>query len=155
MQRAGRTGAIIVVNDRADVARIAGASGVHVGQDDLPAIDARAMVGAEAIVGLSTHSRAQIDAALAEPINYLAVGPIFGTVTKETGYDAVGLPLVADAADAARASGRPVVAIGGITIETAADVLAAGAQSVAVISDLLRTGDPATRVRDYLRRLSG
>jgi thiamine-phosphate pyrophosphorylase len=134
-----------------DVAAICGAGGVHVGQEDLPPADARALLGPGAIVGFSTHSPAQVAAALGQPISYVAVGPVFGTQTKATGYDAVGLDLVAHAAR--QAGRRPVVAIGGITIDNAADVLAAGATQVAVISDLLKTGDPAARVREYLRRL--
>jgi thiamine-phosphate pyrophosphorylase len=137
----------IIVNDRADVARLAGASGVHVGQDDLGPEDARAIVGSDALVGLSTHTPEQIEAASAAPIDYLAIGPVFGTLTKDTGYSAVGLELVRQAV--AR-SPRPVVAIGGITLNTAPEVIAAGASAVAIISDLVATGDPAQRVREYL-----
>ncbi len=137
-------GASVIVNDRPDVAVLAGADGVHVGQDDLPP-EAVRRVMATGILGLSTHSREQFDAALATPATYLAVGPVFGTGTKDTGYPAIGLDLVRWTA--AR-SDRPVVAIGGITAENAPDVLAAGAASVAVISDLL-AGDPAGRVRRY------
>jgi thiamine-phosphate pyrophosphorylase len=86
-----------------------------------------------------------------EPVDYIAVGPIFGTRSKATGYDAVGLELVAGAAR--RAQGRPIVAIGGITLETAPSVIAAGATGVAVISDLLAGGDPLAQVAAYLRRL--
>ena len=143
--------AAVIVNDRVDLARLSGATGVHVGQDDLPVSVARAMLGSAAIVGYSTHSVEQIDAALRQPISYLAVGPVFGTTTKETGYSAVGLDLVRAAA--ARAGEVPVVAIGGITLENAASAIDAGASCVAVISDLITAGDPATRVRHYLDRL--
>jgi thiamine-phosphate pyrophosphorylase len=146
-----RYGASIIVNDRADLARLSGAAGVHVGQEDLPPADARAIVGPEAIVGVSTHSADQIEAALIEPVSYVAVGPVFGSATKDTGYSAVGLDLVARAR--ARARDLPVVAVGGITLERAADVLAAGASAVAVISDLLTGGEPVRRARDFLRRL--
>jgi thiamine-phosphate pyrophosphorylase len=84
----------------------------------------------------------------------VAIGPVFGTATKDTGYEAVGLSMVRDAAAVASRQGLPVVAIGGITLERAAAVIDAGAGAVAVISDLLSTGDPASRVRDYLRRLA-
>ena len=141
------SGAAIIVNDRADVARLAGADGVHVGQDDLPVGDVRRVLGPDAIVGLSTHDEAQIDLAIGTSATYIAVGPIYGTSTKDTGYSARGLDLVRYAVS--RAGERPVVAIGGITFERAAEVLAAGASSVAVISDLL-TGDPAERVRAFL-----
>lgn len=122
---------------------------MHVGQDDIPARAARKQLGAAAIVGLSTHSLNQIDSARSEPVSYVAVGPVFGTSTKETGYQAVGLELVRIAA--ARSAGLPIVAIGGITLDRAQEVLAAGASAVAVISDLLASGDPAARVAAYYR----
>jgi thiamine-phosphate pyrophosphorylase len=148
-------GARVIVNDRADVARLAGAAGVHVGQDDLAPADARRIVGADRIVGVSTHSVPQLDEALRQPIDYVAVGPVFGTASKDTGYDAVGLTLVGAAAARARPRGVGVVAIGGITLERAADVIKAGATSVAIISDLLSTGDARARVRQYLDKLGG
>lgn len=141
--------ALVVVNDRADVARLTGASGVHVGQDDLDPSDARRVVGADRLVGVSTHTTAQVAAAAASPADYIAVGPVFGTRTKATGYAPVGLDLVASAA----ATRRPVVAIGGITLERAAEAIAAGAASVAVIADLLSDGDPRARVAAFLARL--
>lgn len=149
-------GALLVVNDRADVARLAGADGAHVGQDDLTPRGARAVLGDAAMLGLSTHTHAQIRAAIEEPVTYIAIGPVFGSVTKETGYDAVGLQMVRAAASAAEAAGAPalpVVAIGGITLDRAAEVIAAGAASVAVIGDLLRDGDPERRVFEYVERL--
>ena len=149
--QAHRAGAQLIVNDRADIARLSGADGVHVGQDDLPVEDARRIVGPEAIVGISTHDAAQIAAAVRTSATYIAVGPVYGTLSKDTGYSARGLDLVRQAAAAA---GRPVVAIGGITLERAPEVVAAGAASVAVISDLLTGGDPAARTRSFLDRLS-
>jgi thiamine-phosphate pyrophosphorylase len=142
--------ATVVVNDRADLSRLAGAAGVHVGQDDLPVAAARRIVGAGALVGLSTHDEAQIAAGARGDASYLAVGPVFETATKDTGVTAVGLGLVRHAV--AHGGGKPIVAIGGITLARAADVVAAGA-SAAVISDLLATGDPEARVREYVRRL--
>ena len=146
--RAHAADAILIVNDRADVAAMSGADGVHVGQEDLSVADARAIVGTAAIVGLSTHDAGQVHAAVMTDATYIAVGPIYGTATKDTGYAARGLDLVRHAA----ATGRPVVAIGGITLERAPEVLAAGAASVAVISDLLRD-DPAAMVRRFRERL--
>jgi thiamine-phosphate pyrophosphorylase len=146
-------GASVIVNDRADIARLAGAHGVHVGQEDLTPADVRTLLGPDAIVGLSTHTMAQIAQARHEPISYLAVGPVFGTDTKATGYDAVGLALVEQAVTAA--GDVPVVAIGGITIDRARAVLDAGATSVAVITDLVATGEPEARVAEYVRQLSG
>jgi len=145
-------GALVIVNDRADLASMSGAAGVHVGQEDLPPAMARQLLGRDAIVGVSTHSVSQINVVLREPISYIAVGPVFGTHTKDTGYRAVGLDLVAAAVRLA--GGTPVVAIGGITLENAKSVIDAGAASVAVISDLLATNDPAGRTLAYLQRLA-
>ena len=149
---AGHYRAAVIVNDRADLAGMSGAAGAHVGQEDLPPAAARRLLGPAAIVGLSTHTTAQIDGAAAEPVDYVAVGPVFGTRTKDTGYNAVGLPLVSEAV--VRAKGRPIVAIGGITLDNAREVIAAGASGVAVITDLLATNDPAARVAAYLREMS-
>ena len=148
-------GARLIVNDRADLARLANADGVHLGQDDLPPAAVRAIVGADAIVGVSTHTVEQIDRAVGEPVSYVAIGPVFGTTTKATGYEAVGLEIVRAAAERAARRGLPLVAIGGITLATAAAVIASGAASVAVIGDLLATGDPEARTREYVVRLSG
>jgi thiamine-phosphate pyrophosphorylase len=148
-------GATLIVNDRADVARLAGADGVHVGQDDLSPRDVRTIMGDGSIVGLSTHTVEQVDRAFDEPVSYIAVGPVFGSLTKATGYDRVGLVMIGEAARRARARGVPVVAIGGITLFTARSVIDAGADSVAVIGDLFTTGDPEARVRAYLARLAG
>jgi thiamine-phosphate pyrophosphorylase len=145
--------AMVIVNDRADIARLSGADGVHVGQEDLSPRAVRQVVGADAVVGLSTHTMEQLERALDEPVSYVATGPVFGTTTKHTGYDAIGLERVAAAA---RRTARrlPLVAIGGITLERAASVVAAGATSVAVIGDLLATADPEGQTRNYLRVLN-
>ena len=167
VQRAEKAGALVVVNDRADVARLSGAGGIHVGQQDLSPTVVRRVCGADRLVGLSTHTMAQVESALVEPIDYLAVGPVFGTTTKATGYEAVGLAHLERAVARSRsdpdrgarpgpgrATALPVVAIGGITIERAADAIRAGASSVAVISDLLSTGNPAARVGQFLAQLA-
>ena len=147
-----RTGGALIVNDRADVAVLARADGVHVGQDDLAPADARRLVGASAIVGISTHTPAQMEAAVQEEVSYLAIGPVFGTGTKVTGYEAVGLEAVRAAVAAAQPRGLPVVAIGGITLDRARSVIDSGAASVAVISDLL-VGDPESRARAFMQAL--
>jgi thiamine-phosphate pyrophosphorylase len=126
-------GAIFIVNDRADIALIAGA-GLHVGQDDLTASDARRLLGPHARIGLSTHDPAQLAEALAEPVDYVAIGPVFATASKPNPGTPVGLEGLRAAA--ARAT-LPLVAIGGITRETARATLAAGAKSLALIRDLL------------------
>lgn len=149
----GEAGAArIIVNDRADVAAIAGASGVHVGQDDLAPEDVRRIVGPTAIVGLSTHTDDQVRAGLVAPVSYLAIGPVSATATKDTGYQPIGLEGVRRAARLTRDRGLPLVAIGGITLDRALEVLAAGADAVAVAGDLLQ-GDPAARARTFLAAL--
>jgi thiamine-phosphate pyrophosphorylase len=149
-------GAMVIVNDRADIAKLSAADGVHVGQDDLDPASVRRILGGAAIVGVSTHSPDQVRAASALAVDYIAVGPIFGTSTKETGYRDVGTTFVSEAARILEHAGcmKPIVAIGGITLERAPAVIRAGAAAVAVISDLLATGNPEARVKEYLRALS-
>lgn len=152
-RRLQAAGGLFIVNDRADIATMCGASGVHLGQDDLGPSDVRVLTGAEAIVGISTHTDAQVEQALRLPVDYVAIGPVFATSTKGPTVDApVGLDGVRRAALRARAAGLPLVAIGGITLASATEVRAAGASSVAVISDLL-AGDPAVRVRAWQEAL--
>lgn len=140
----------VIINDRADLALLAGAAGVHVGQEDLSVRDIRRLVGADLLVGLSTHTAAQIEAALQEPISYLAIGPVYATATKATGYEAVGLETVRETARVAHARGIDVVAIGGITLERVGAVWAAGAMSAAVITDLLTGDEPMARTAAFV-----
>ena len=146
VQHARAAEALVIVNDRADIARLSGAGGVHVGQDDLTVADARSLLGAHSIVGVSTHDERQIDEALESDATYVAVGPIFGTATKDTGYSARGLGLIRYAGN----RGKPIVAIGGIALAGVESVLEAGAAGLAVISDLLTTGDPQARTREFI-----
>lgn len=129
---ANTAGATLVVNDRADLAKLFGAA-LHLGQDDLTPSIARRVVGPDAMVGYSTHNEAQLRAACTEPVNYLALGPIFGTATKENPDPVVG---VTELRRLRPLSNLPLVAIGGITRVNARQVLEAGADSVAVIGDL-------------------
>ena len=149
MSLARDRGVRVIVNDRADDAALAPADGVHVGQDDLAVADVRAIVGPASIVGLSTHTREQIDRAIDSDADYVAVGPVFATATKDTGYDARGLDLVEYAAG----RGKPIVAIGGITLARAPAVVSAGASAVAVITDLLVGDDVEARVRAFTAAL--
>lgn len=149
---ADTAGATVIINDRADIARLSHAAGLHLGQTDLAPADARVVIGPSAVLGLSTHTREQWEQALLEPISYVAIGPVFGSATKQTGYEAIGLGAVREVSKAAAASGLPAVAIGGITIENAVSVVEAGAASVAVISDLLN-GDPEARCREFIQAL--
>ena len=141
----------IIVNNRADLALLACADGVHIGQTDLELERVREMLPASAIVGVSTHTSEEVAAVKSADVSYIAVGPVYPTRTKDGEHAAVGLPLVKHASLAQR---RPVVAIGGITIDRAADVLSAGASAVAVIRDLLVDNDPERRVSDYIHRLT-
>jgi thiamine-phosphate pyrophosphorylase len=152
LEDANAAGATLIINDRADVARLSNAPGLHLGQTDLSPADARAVVGPSTIVGLSTHTREQWEQALREPITYAAIGPVFGSATKQTGYEAIGLAVVREMSNRMTARGLPVVAIGGITLENAASVIEAGASSVAVISDLLKS-DPEARCREFIQAL--
>ena len=138
------------VNDRADVAVLAGASGVHVGQDDLDAGAAKALVGAERYVGVSTHNLEQFHRAVKSPADYIAVGPIFATGSKDNPDPIVGTEFVRQVRPL---TDKPIVAIGGITLERATEVIEAGADSVAVISDILRAENPAGRARQYIELL--
>src|SRR5262249_12189995 len=131
-------GVRIIINDRADVALAAGADGVHLGQDDLPAEQARALLGPSRIGGLSTHSVAQAVRAAGLPVDYIAIGPAFRTTTKVNPDPTVALDLIGEIS---RQIDKPLVAIGGITLERARDVVEAGADSVAVISDLFTGGN--------------
>jgi thiamine-phosphate pyrophosphorylase len=151
---AHQANARVIINDRGDIARLSGADGVHVGQEDLPPASVRRLVGAEAMVGLSTHTPEQMELAVREPVTYVAMGPVFSTDTKATGYEALGLDPVRRAAGHTRERGLPLVAIGGITLENATEVIRAGATTVAVINDLVAGGDPASRIRAYLARLT-
>ena len=129
--------ALFIVNDDPDLARACGADGVHVGQDDTPVAEARAALGPDAIIGLSTHSEAQI--ADAPGVDYISVGPVWETPTKE-GRAAVGLDLLRHAADNA---GVPFYAIGGIDTSNADQVVAAGARRLAVVRAIRDAEDPA------------
>jgi thiamine-phosphate pyrophosphorylase len=137
----------LIVNDRPDVAALAGAKGVHVGQDDLDAEQARAVVGKEMWVGTSTHNLEQFRRAVATSSDYIAVGPIFATASKANPDPVVGVELIREV----RAlTDKPIVAIGGITLERAKAVIDAGADSVAVISDILLAPNAGERARQYL-----
>jgi thiamine-phosphate pyrophosphorylase len=145
-------GVKIVVNDRVDVALAAGADGAHVGQEDLPAEAARQILGPDRIVGVSTHTAGQAREAARLPVDYVAIGPVFATATKAKPDPVVGL----EGVRAARAVVPvPLVAIGGITLEHAPEVIAAGADSVAVVSDLRSGGVIDARVRAYFAALGG
>jgi thiamine-phosphate pyrophosphorylase len=147
-QRADAAGARLILNDRADVARLVGAAGVHLGQDDLPPAAARAILGSAAVIGFSTHNLEQVDAALrAGSVDYLAFGPIFATSSKRNPDPVQGIAGLS--AVRARCS-LPLVAIGGIDATIIADVLAAGADAAAVIGAISGAADPEQAARALL-----
>jgi thiamine-phosphate pyrophosphorylase len=144
------SGVSFVVNDRADVAFLAGATGVHVGQEDLGVEEARSVIGVGKLVGVSTHNLEQFQRAAQTTADYIAVGPVFSTSTKANPDPVVGIDFIRTV----RAlTNKPIVAIGGITLDRAAEVTGAGADSVAVISDILLAPDPGKRARQYIELL--
>jgi thiamine-phosphate pyrophosphorylase len=143
-------GVLFFANDRPDVAFLAGADGVHVGQDDLNAEQARLVVGSDKLIGVSTHNLEQFQLAAASSADYIAVGPVFSTSSKADPDPVVGLDFIRRV----RAlTNKPIVAIGGITLERAAAVIEAGADSVAVISGILSAADPGQRAQQYIKTL--
>jgi len=143
----------LIMNDRADLCVAASFDGVHVGQQDLSPASARAVVGSGRIVGLSTHNEAQMREALAQPIDYVAIGPVFSTGSKRDPDPVVGLHGVSRARELRDSSGRslPLVAIGGITQDNASEVVRAGADSLAVIGALVY--QPGTSASGFFRRM--
>lgn len=139
-----------IINDRTDIALMLGADGVHVGQDDLPPSAVRAVAGDRLLIGYSTHNSEQVLAANSEPVDYLAIGPIFATASKENPGPVVGTAGLARLRALTR---KPLVAIGGITRSNARQTIEAGADSLAVISDLLDP-DPRTAIAEWLSIVS-
>ena len=140
-------GVRFIVNDRADIALLANAGGVHVGQEDLGVEEARAVCGRDRWVGVSTHNFEQLAAADRTSADYIAFGPVFPTATKKNPDPVVGTELLRQARKLTK---KPLVAIGGITLERAAEVYRAGADSLAVIRDLISAPDPGAQARKYL-----
>jgi thiamine-phosphate pyrophosphorylase len=152
--RAARTcaqlGVPLIINDRADIAVLAGADGVHLGQCDVPPSQARRIIGDDAIVGLSTHSPEQIQAAANEPVDYIGVGPIHATPTKP-GRPAVGVELVRYAATHCS---RPFFAIGGLDPANVGEVVAAGGRAVSVLRWVSQAHDPRAAAREMAAALA-
>lgn len=140
-------GVSFIVNDRPDVAVLSGAKGVHVGQDDMDVEAARRVIGTDKWVGVSTHNLVQFQRALATSADYMAVGPVFPTESKANPDPTVGVEFIREVRNLTE---KPIVAIGGITLENAALVMASGADSVAVISDILCARSPVERASQYL-----
>ncbi len=147
-RRLAPTGVPLLVNDRVDIALACGAAGVHLGQDDLPVQDARRILGPGAVIGVSVNTPEEARRAAAEGADYVGAGPAFATSTKDTPLAVLGPDGVARIK---RASGVPVVAIGGITAANAASLAAAGADGVAVVSAVLGSPDPERAAADLAR----
>ncbi|MGE0825824.1 MAG: thiamine phosphate synthase [Candidatus Binatia bacterium] len=142
---------LLIINDRVDIALAVDADGVHVGQEDLPLAAARKVLGFQKIIGVSTHDSRQAQLAEREGADYIGFGPLFGTNTKATGYTARGLEQLREIRSLVR---LPIVAIGGITSERAPSALAAGAEAVAMISDLVLAPNVADKVRQTVTSLA-
>lgn len=150
LEIARESGTKIIINDRVDVALALKADGVHLGQDDLPPEEARKILGEKAIIGFSTHNLEQASDAVKLPVDYIAIGPVFATKTKENPDEIVGLEIVKQMRDVIK--NFPLVAIGGISSENFREVLSAGADSAAIISDLLSDADKITeKMREFIR----
>jgi thiamine-phosphate pyrophosphorylase len=150
-EAARQAGANFFVNDRPDLAYLSGAHGVHVGQDDLSVEQARAIIGQDHWVGVSTHNPQQFQHAIATSADYVAIGPIFATTSKANPDPVVGTDMIRRLRPL---TAKPIVAIGGIRLENAAEVIEAGADSVAVISEILAAADPAARAAQLIQRLA-
>ncbi len=137
----------LILNDWPSLAVQGGFDGVHVGQQDMEPNTARAILGSNLILGVSTHNEEQLRAANREPVDYIAIGPVFVTTSKENPDPVIGLDGVRLARNL---TDKPLVAIGGITLETAASVWAAGADSIAVISAIFSTEDPGRQAGKFL-----
>jgi len=148
-RRCREAGALFIVNDRADLALACRAAGLHVGQEDLPPVAARRLLGPGVVLGVSTHNPAQARQAVADGADYVAVGSIFPTTTK-AGFQLVGPELIRTVR---REVPVPLVGIGGISAENASTVLEAGADAVAVISAVCAAPDPEAATRHLLARL--
>jgi thiamine-phosphate pyrophosphorylase len=151
LARTRSAGALLFVNDRFDLAALAGADGVHLGQDDLAPELVPEDVRRRLWIGLSTHTREQVEASRARPIDYVAFGPVFGTASKDSEFMPRGLPALREAVSLAA---HPLVAIGGIGAENAAAVRAAGAAAAALISAVADAPDPAAATRYLQERFS-
>ncbi len=150
-QAATEVGAWLIINDRCDLALAVQADGVHLGQEDLPMADARRLLGSEKVIGLSTHTTEQVREAVILKPDYIGFGPIFSTSTKADHDPVVGL----DGLQAARAlTTLPMFAIGGITADSVGDIMAAGADGVAVISAILKAPDLDAAIRTFHQALS-
>jgi thiamine-phosphate pyrophosphorylase len=141
-------GITLIVNDRCDIAMSCGAMGVHLGQDDLPPLNARQLLGKK-VLGFSTHSIHQARLAQNLPIDYLAFGPVFNTASKENLSPTVGLTMLGRVC---KRSSLPVVAIGGIGLDQVANVVAAGASSIAVISSIMKSPNIALQTERFIEK---
>jgi thiamine-phosphate pyrophosphorylase len=148
MRAAAPDSLMLMLNDYVDLVAEVGFRGVHLGQTDIPPREARALLGPDTLIGISTHNEAQLQAAAPEPVDYVAIGPVFATASKKNPDPVVGVEGVRRAR---QLTDKPLVAIGGITLANVAEVWAAGADSVAVISGIFGAVDPLRAAAEFLR----
>ncbi len=149
-ERCHRHGALFIVNDRLDIAMAMHADGVHLGQEDLPASAARALLGPDILIGVSACDVREAEAARLDGADYIGLGHIFPTISKEKPFPPVGTGCIAEVRNA---TGLPIVAIGGINAGNTAEVIRAGASGIAVISAVAGAGDPVAATKDLVRRV--
>ncbi len=144
-------GATLLINDRVHIAKAIGAHGVHLGQEDMDPAEARALLGPQSVIGLSTHNREEVLAAEAQPVDYINIGPMFPTATKDhSRYGALGADLVLELA---RLSRHPFTTMGGIKKAHLRDLFARGAMTVAMVTEISQAPDPAERTRELLAEI--
>ena len=139
----------IVINDRVDIAHLINADGVHLGQEDLPVSEARKLLGKKVIIGLSTHNEEQFIRALNEDVDYIAIGPVFATMTKLSTNQPLGMNYLERVR---KMTDMPLVAIGGINLERACDIWNLGIEAVAVVSDIMKSASISNSIKQYLGR---
>jgi thiamine-phosphate pyrophosphorylase len=138
----------LIINDRADIALLSGADGIHLGQEDLAVSEARTLLGNKAIIGLSTHNETQFRNALTQNIDYIALGPVFSTKTKISSNQPLGLAYVGRMR---RLTDMPLVAIGGINLKRARELWKLGIDAVAIVSDIMKSDAPGKKIKEYLQ----
>ena len=145
-------GSLLLVNDRVAVAKSIGADGVHLGQEDMDPVEARRILGPEAVIGLSTHNRSEVEAAIGKPLDYSNIGPMFATATKDhSRYDALGLAKVIELS---RLSPFPFTTMGGIKKSHLRELFRSGMQTVAMVTEISMAPDPTAKVRELLAEIS-
>ncbi len=144
-------GSLLIINDRVAVAKAIGADGVHLGQEDMDPVEARRILGPDALIGLSTHTRSEVEAAIGMPLDYINIGPMFPTATKDhSRYDALGLAKVIELS---KLSPFPFTTMGGIKKSHLRELFRSGIQTVAMVTEISMAPDPTAKVRELLAEI--